>query len=158
MDNTVVKIKEASYSIGRLSAKKQFAVARRLSPFIGDIVPNIKKLISGLDDVDEGAPISKESLLDRAAVLVPQIVHTLATMKDEDCDFIFDACLAVVKVQRPEGWFPLTTPDGGTMMYHDLIELPEMLQLTAEVVKANLMGFFPIDKLMVFAAKMGMVN
>lgn len=156
MDNTVVKIKEASYSIGRLSAKKQFAVARRLSPFIGDIVPNIKKLISGLDDVDEGAPISKESLLDRAAVLVPQIVHTLATMKDEDCDFIFDACLAVVKIQKPEGWFPLTTPAGDVVMYP--LDLTEMLQLTAEVVKANLMGFFPIDKLMVFAAKMGMVN
>lgn len=140
MDNTIVKIKEASYSIGRLSAKKQFAVSRRLVPFIGDIMPNIKDLMSG-----EGA------LLDRAVELVPQIANTLASMKDEDCDFIFDTCLAVVKVQRPEGWFALTTPDGGTMMYHDLIELPEMLQLTAEVVKANLMSFFPIDKLKDFA-------
>lgn len=141
MDNTIVKIKEASYSIGRLSCKKQFAVARRLGPFIGDAVPSIRQLIDG-----------STPFLDRAVVLVPTIVKTLANLKDEDCDFIFDSCLVVVKMQKPEGWFPLTTPDGGTMMYP--IKLPEMLQLTAEVVKANLLDFFTIEQLMGYVDKL----
>lgn len=143
MDNTVVKIKEASYSIGRLSCKKQFAVARRLGPFIGDVVPSIRQLVD-----------RKTPFLDRAVVLVPTIVKTLANLKDEDCDFIFDSCLVVVKVQKPEGWFPLTTPDGGTIMYPDLVKLPDMLQITAEVVKANLLDFFTIEQLMGYVDKL----
>lgn len=145
MDNEIVNIKGASYSIGRLSAKKQFAVSRRLGPFIGDVMPSIKELLGGKGDI-----------LDRAIDLVPQIVTTLAEMKDEDCDFIIDTCLMVVKRQQDTGWANMTTPDGRVVMFE--IDMMEMLELTAEVVKANLMGFFPIGKLEAFAAALATSN
>jgi hypothetical protein len=139
--NEPVKIKEASYSVGRLSAKKQFAVARRLGPFLGDIMPNVHKLLHGKGD-----------MLDRAVELVPQITGTLAAMKDEDCDFIIDHCLAVTKMQQKNGeWASITTPTG-VIMFPDEIDMMVMLQLTAEVVKFNLLPFLPTALLEAFAA------
>jgi hypothetical protein len=130
-----VTVKGASYSVGRLSAKKQFAVSRRLGPFLGDVMPNIKQLIHGKGDI-----------IDRCIELIPTIADTLANMKDEDCDFIIDTCLAVVKRQQPGGWQNVTTPTG-VLMFPEDIDMMVMLQLTAEVVSVNLLPFFPIDLL-----------
>lgn len=142
MENEPVEIKGASYSIGRLSAKKQFHVSRRLGPFLGDVMPKIKALLKG-----------KGEVLDRAIELVPQIIKTLASMSDEDCDFIIDSCLAVVKLKEETGWHPVLTPNG-VLMYSDRIDMLVMLELTAEVVQANLLKFFPTGKLMDFIEAM----
>jgi hypothetical protein len=142
MDSKILTVKGASYSVGRLSAKNQFHVSRRLGPFLGDIMPNIQSLLKGKGDI-----------LDRAIEFVPQIVKTLAAMSNEDCDFILDTCLAVVKFQQETGWVNVVTPNG-VIMFSDQIDMLVMLELTAEVVQANLLEFFPIGKLMAYAEAM----
>lgn len=131
-----VTIKGTSYSVGRLSAKKQFAVSRRLGPFLGDVMPNVHELLYGKGD-----------LVDRAIKLIPTITGTLAAMKDEDCDFVIDTCLGVVKKQIENGQWASITTTTGVLMFPDEIDMMVMLQLTAEVVKANLLPFFPIELL-----------
>lgn len=137
-----------AYRAGKLDAKKQFHVSRRLAPFLVDA-------ISGLDQEDllamvEGAqaagqkdqsnakkPKAKES--DGLAWLAP-LASTLADMPDEPLDYILNACLAVTaRKQVGGGWAKVQGPGG--LMFED-IDMAGMLTITFNVLKHNLSGFF----------------
>jgi hypothetical protein len=111
------------YRIGRMDARKQFHVSRRLAP-----------LLAGL-----GGAISGKKA-DAAATFQP-IAEALAQMSDEDTDYILDNCLAVVSRQQGNQFAPVMAR-GGSMMFED-IDLPTMMQLTIAVIRENLGGFFP---------------
>jgi hypothetical protein len=111
------------YRIGRMDARKQFHVSRRLAP-----------LLAGLG----GAIAGKKE--DIASTFQP-IAEALAQMSDEDTDYILDNCLAVVSRQQGNQFAPVMAR-GGNMMFED-IDLPTMMQLTITVIRENLGGFFP---------------
>jgi hypothetical protein len=124
-----VEVKGVTYQIGRLTPKKAFHVSRRLAPFLGAILPHLNKLRDGKD-------------ANAITTVIPAIAEIAAEMPNEDVDFIVDTCLAVVLMRQDRGWSPVQV--NGQIMF-DTIDMMVMLQLTAEVVKVNLIDFFPMS-------------
>jgi hypothetical protein len=119
----IVEINGQSYRIGRLDAKKQFHVARRLAPLLAGLGGALKPEAKGF------------------AELVSPIAEALAKMSDEDTDYVLDTCLMVVQRQQGEGWQNVMVKGGG-LMFQD-IDLPTMLRLAVAVIQQNLGSFFP---------------
>jgi hypothetical protein len=136
--NVTADINGATYLIGRLNPRKSFHVARRLAPFLGAVMPHLRALF--LPDED-GKPPSVDDFALRGAALVPGLAQVVAEMSNDDCDYILDACLAVVQIKQERNWAPIMAPSG--QMMFDTIDMKSMLQITAEVIKYNLGEFFP---------------
>ncbi|WGS52672.1 hypothetical protein LFL96_31295 [Paraburkholderia sp. D15] len=119
----IVEINGTSYRIGRLDAKKQFHVARRLAPLLAGLGSALQEKTTALVD------------------LVSPIAGALSTMSDVDTDYILDTCLMVVQRQQGDGWQSVMVRDGG-LLFQD-IDLPAMLRLAVAVIQQNLGSFFP---------------
>ncbi|MFM0044125.1 phage tail assembly chaperone [Paraburkholderia sediminicola] len=120
--NDTVEVGGHQYRIGRIDARKQFHVARRLAP-----------LLAGMG----GAPDRGEGF---AAFLGP-LSDALSGMSDEDVDYVLDACLGVCHRIQPSGHpAPVMTRSG--LMFED-IDMGQMIQLAIKVIQENLGGFFP---------------
>jgi len=116
-----ITIKDRKYRAGRMDARRQFHVVRRLTP-----------LISGLTDL---AALKADPM----AALGP-IAETIADMKDEDADYILDACLSVAERQQAAGGWAKVM-QSGSLMFEDL-DMADMLRLAGAVLWENLSGFF----------------
>lgn len=109
-------INGVAYRIGKLNALQQLHVGRRV-----------------LGVLANGAQGSQ------------QLLGAISAMPDEQVDYVVNRCLAVV--QRCTGtpgavgasWAPVMGSAG--IMFQDM-DAAALLQLTVEVVKENLMGFF----------------
>lgn len=125
-----VQIGNYTYTVGKLDARKQFHIVRRLTP-----------VISGLAGAAQGADIaairSGQVKLDQIAPLA----EAISRMSDEDADYVLFGLLGVVKRKMPQGtgWAPVSA--GPQMMFDD-IDMSEMLHLAWEAVSFNLGGFF----------------
>ena len=116
-----ITIKEKTYRAGRMDARRQFHVVRRLAP-----------IISGLTDL---AALKSDPM----AALGP-IAEALAAMKDEDADYILNACLEVTERQQPAGGWAKVMRQG-SLMFEDL-DMADMLRLAGVALVENLGGFF----------------
>lgn len=124
-----VIINGGAYRVGKLSAKTQFHIARRLAPV----------LLAFLQKQGSGSPEELKKI-DPFELLSGPVVQALADLKDEDCDFVLDNCLAVCQRQRDGGWSFIVLK--GVYMHQDL-DLPTLLELTAATIQHNMESFFP---------------
>ena len=119
----IVEVGGQKYRIGRIDARKQFHVARRLAP-----------LLAGMGSVaDKNAGF--------AAFLGP-LTDALSGMSDEDVDYVLDACLSVCQRLQPNGQGAPIVSRGGGLMFED-IDMGQMIRLAVKVIQENLGGFFP---------------
>lgn len=117
------------YSVGRLDAKRQFHIVRRMLP-----------LFSGILDALKGGGV--ESVTDAAAI--KGLIDASGSIPDDQLDYVIDNCLAVVERADGATWAKITTalPSGGRdLMYKD-IDLVAMMTIVFYVLKRNLSGFF----------------
>lgn len=120
--NDTIEVGGHQYRVGRIDARKQFHVARRLAP-----------LLAGMSDVPKNGS-------GFAAFLGP-LTNALSLMSDEDVDYVLDACLGVCQRLQPNGHpAPVMTRAG--LMFED-IDMGQMIQLAVKVIQHNLGGFFP---------------
>lgn len=122
---TDLTIGEHTFILGKMPVRKQFHVARRLAPLFSSFVGQ-----------DGGIAGAKRDL---ASMQVGPIADALSSMKDEDCDYVLDACLGVVKIMQNDRAMPLM--NGSRCMFEPIVTLPMMLQISAEVVMQDLAGF-----------------
>lgn len=120
--NDIVEVGGHKYRIGRIDARKQFHVARRLAPLLAGM--------SGIPDKSAGF----------AAFLGP-LADALSGMSDEDVDYVLDVCLSVCQRIQPNG-HPAPVMTRGGLMFED-IDMGQMIQLAVKVIQENLGGFFP---------------
>ncbi|MBB3004360.1 hypothetical protein FHX57_006742 [Paraburkholderia tropica] len=119
----IVEVGGQKYRIGRIDARKQFHVARRLAP-----------LLAGMSSVaDKSAGF--------AAFLGP-LTDALSGMSDDDVDYVLDVCLGVCQRMQPNGQGAPVIARGGGLMFED-IDMGQMIQLAVKVIQENLGGFFP---------------
>lgn len=120
--NDIVEVGGQKYRIGRIDARKQFHVARRLAP-----------LLAGMSSVpDKSAGF--------AAFLGP-LTDALSGMSDEDVDYVLDICLDACQRIQANG-HPAPVMVRGGLMFED-IDMAQMIQLAVKVIQQNLGGFFP---------------
>lgn len=121
-----VTIAGADYRIGKLDARKQLHVARRVMPIMGALV---------------GLMQAQGQITVTAAL--PAMAEQIAAMPDADVDYVVGNCLAVCQRRNDVhggGWGAVQASNGKLMF--DDIGLPEMLQLVAAVIQENLGSFF----------------
>jgi hypothetical protein len=108
----------SAYRSDKLDAKRQFHLARRLAPVISKI---------------PGVP---------EAQLFEVIAGEISSMSDENCDYILDTCLSVVKRQQAgDLWVPVFNARANRMQFED-IDMGAMLQIARHVLEENLQSFF----------------
>lgn len=121
-----------SYRIGKLDAREQMHVYRRLAPILTGIGggPALAAFNAMPRGADGGIDLENADVL--AGLLAPAI-DAISIMPDHEVDYVLDKCLAKVEraVDGDRAWAPVFSR--GAMMYAD-IGLPEMLELAGRVI------------------------
>lgn len=164
-----LEIDGVSYRTGRLNAKQQFHVARRIAPIIariGTIPALIQEAVAqeampngnGVDyteggtegdtpEVPEAQSNDLASLMERGGgVVFKALAEAISELSDRDCDYILAMCLSVVMRRHGESWVPVWNKAADQPQFADL-NLPGMMQLTFAVIQDNLAGFMPAQGL-----------
>lgn len=135
MTGTEFEAKGRTYRVGRMDAKRQFHVLRRMGP----IMPGLMALVGtepGVEKTD-GKGLDAEA---GAQAALGVLATSLAEIPDADMDYILDNCLAVAERKQAAGGWARVAIDGA-LMFED-IDMPVMLQIAWQALQHNLSGFF----------------
>lgn len=128
-----LQIGAIAYKIGKLNVKQQAKVVRKLMPFAKAIIPYV---VAGDGTTKKGSDLTADQLVGMLGPLGDMI----AAMPDKDWDDLVSTCLSVVRRQDGVGWQNVWNVQSDMPQYGD-IELPELLQLMAGVLRFNLGPF-----------------
>ena len=123
-----------NYRARKLNTFDQMHVLKRVGPLILQI----------MQQVSGGQPEGVNAVLNQ----LETFLAALRQMADEDMDFVVKTCVGAV--QRQQGtngagiWAPIFDPRSGMFMFED-INLLVVFDITSQVVRDNLGGFFPIS-------------
>lgn len=82
---------------------------------------------------------------DKSFLLNKAVVEGMASLKEEDADYVLHTCLGVCYRQQRLGntvsRVPIQAKNSNSLMFED-IDASIMLQLALEVISKNLSGFF----------------
>ena len=119
------------YRLLKMPTRVQFNVARRLAP----VVMHMRGALTATP---------ADAAVDQAVFLgaLEPLVQAIGGLADDVCDYVLDNCLAAVRRVDGRVLAPVWNAQAKVMQFDD-ITMPEMLQLTAAVLKDNLGGFFP---------------
>jgi hypothetical protein len=142
-----LEIDGVEYRTGKMNAKLQFHIARRLAPIIARIgsvsVPPAPVANGNGQDHSEGTEPSQEDTTALVAQQVPilaALAESIASLSDKDCDYVLDTCLSVVMRKQADRWMPVWNKAASVPQFADLT-LPAMMQLAFAVIQDNLGGF-----------------
>lgn len=116
------------YRVMRMKAKQQWNCARRLAPLLaksGNLIAAVQQDPSGTGGIDFFAAFQP-------------FAEALSELSDEASDYVIDTCLGHAQRKAANGYRPVVM--NGTMMWDD-IEMPEMLEITFNVLRENLGNF-----------------
>lgn len=130
-----VTIKGQVYLCGRLNARQQLHVVKRLAPVLQGLLP-----LWAMIQQSEAGDVSPNELGMHAAVVISQ---TIGQMSDDASDYVLDMCLSAVKFRSPAGtWAPLRVGNGsGQVMLDAADDLAVQMRLLWEVLYENLQNF-----------------
>lgn len=141
------------FKFDKLPAIQQFHVSRKISPLIPPLLPvfaQFKKEQAALDqaetgqreDAGDGAPPEESNLaLDKIGPLLQPFADGLAEMTDESSEYVFNACLSVVRYKHGDNWIPLWSASGKVVMVAELNDPSLLLRLVVRVIQDSLAPF-----------------
>lgn len=111
-----------TYKVGKLDARAQFHIVRRLAPVFGELIPALQDGKEGFD-------------------AIPAMAKAVAGLSDADTDYCLFGLIGTMsrKQEQGLGWGPVAT--GNALMYAD-IDMVGMLQLAWQSLQYNMSGFF----------------
>jgi len=130
-----------TYIVGQMKSRQQRNVLRRVLPLIvasKSLLTQVSRALGEMADMpsDTNAEVSNVDELFNAA---GPLAEALSSMPDEQFDYIFDTCLAVVR-RRVAGGLVDIVIASGELRFED-IKLAEQLQLIFAVIKENYSDF-----------------
>ena len=130
-----VTIKGQTYLCGKLNARQQLHIVKRLAPVLQGLLP-----IWAMIQQSEAGDISPNDLGMHAAVAIS---NTIGQLSDEASDYVLDLCLSAVRFKSPQGtWAPLRVQNGsGQVMIDAADDLAVQMRLLWEVLYENLQNF-----------------
>lgn len=134
MNSEPIEVAGHQYRVARkMDAMVQFHCTRRLGPALAVCGVTIKMVL-------EGVAVPPEQL----AVVAGPVMEVVSKMTDEDVEYVIFACMRCVERFDGQRWAPVLalTPhgDGRALMFQD-IEQAELIRLTIEVLRDNLVNF-----------------
>lgn len=129
------KIGAHLYRIGRLNAKDQLQIVRRIAPVFSDSAPMV---MSVFRRIKAGERPTLDTLIEH----FEPAVKAFKGMSDDDVDYVVDKALSVVdrQMKGAAGWGPMTAPNG-VLMHQDL-DWVVTVQLVWLVIQQNVLNFF----------------
>lgn len=115
-----MKIAEKEYELGKLTARQQFHLVRKLAPILACIVPT-------------NGPVKSEDM-------IMSIAQKLCDMKQEDVDYVITLCMSVVKRLEGKHWAVVQAPGTDRLMFED-IDGPTLFKIAMDVIEVNLSNF-----------------
>lgn len=141
MNERDFQIGARKYKVSKIDAFKQFHIARRLGPIMGDIIPVAQKLQAkfGALKPDE----MKEDQLEAVAAIAQPVLVGFSRLSDDDANKILLGLCSAVEMQQTQagGWAKVSTES--QLMFQDL-ELPELMQIAGRAFMFNIAGFFKL--------------
>lgn len=140
-----IEIADHKYIVGKMKSRQQRNVLRRVFPLVlasKELLAFVGKATGENLPPTEGDE-TREAVLAEVALMFSAagpIAAALSSMKDEDCDYVFETCLGVVKRRVPAGMTDIVVA-GGDLRFED-ITLPQQMQLVFAVMKENFEDFF----------------
>jgi hypothetical protein len=129
-EDLIFSVSEHEYKAGKLDAKRQFHIVRRLAPLFGEMAANGVDLRK-LDDSDES---------------ISGFLKALGLLPDDVFDYVVDHCLSVVKRRESDIWSPISVaaPNGKRLIQYQDIEYSLAIcgTIVYYVFQRNLRGFF----------------
>lgn len=153
-----VVIGSDTYRTGRIDARKQFHLSRKLLPLVMSLGKGlagnreVQSLLdeSGLDSaavaskVSAGAPVEKKDALTIIDVIMSALAPAsgvIAQMSEEDMDYVINTCLRVCERKVGNGWAPCMAVGSTKLMFDDM-EMLVLIRLATAVVVENIGSFF----------------
>ena len=124
------------YRSGKLNAFRQLHIVRRLTPCLGKLAALAGSGVKIKRDA-AGKVVDLEGDIDQ---VIGPLTTAVAAMKDDDVEYILNACLEVTERKQAGGRF-VPIRSGSATMFDDL-SLPAMIQIAYHVIKGNLQDFF----------------
>lgn len=137
-----------NYKSAKMDAMKQGHVARRVFP----IVAAVPEVLSAIRRSSPPDPIEGEDVVDgdaafeaieRTVSIIIPLMNALTKMSDEETEYVIGTCMAICSREEPNGaWAPIWSLAAKRPMFDD-INFVDMMAITANVIWAELEGFFP---------------
>jgi hypothetical protein len=134
-----------TYRIGKLNAKQQFHVARRLAPVIAELSAESNLVMEQMKQPNNSvsgfmAEAAQGDVSPAMVRLYTAISKAIRNLSDEDCDYVIRTCMSVVTRRSGELFQPVWNKQADQPQFEDL-SLPTLLMLTITVITDNLGGF-----------------
>lgn len=133
---TEFEIDGKQFRFERLSAMQQFHVSRKIAPLIPPLMP---VFVQVQNDVKRGKRMQDE--LEILGPMLQPLADGLAGMKDEDAEFVFNACLSVMRYKHGENWIAMWNSTGKVAMVMELNDISLLLRLVVRVIVESLASF-----------------
>lgn len=126
------------FKLSKVDVFKQFHVARRMGPILGEIVP----VMAQIHKASEKTGITESEKFEEIAKMAKPIMDGLAKLSDEDANYCLFGLLSAVEIQQASGNWARVANDSH-LLFQDL-ELPVLLAAAAAAFKYNLSNFFAV--------------
>lgn len=125
------------FKLNKIEVFKQFHIARRLTPIMGDIMAVAPKIKDSIKD-----EMSEEQKFEIIAKLAKPIMDGFSKLSDDDANLVLLGLCSSVEVHQPtsNSWARIARDN--IFMINDF-ELPIILQLAGRAFAYNIAGFFP---------------
>lgn len=125
------KVGQHTYHFGRMDARTQFHVTRRIAPLLS----TLGQAAGVLGQLSAMGP---EAML---AIMGP-LAERMASMPEQDLDYVINKALAVTSRQQGEHLVPVMA-DSGVILFADITG-EQLMALTSRCLQENLGNFFDL--------------
>lgn len=138
-----------TYRAAKLDTFAQLHLSRKLSPVLTKLLPAFFRIVqtgqrgvfASLADSLNGAEARvDQQAIDELAAAIEPVAAVLGGMSDQDAEYVYATCLAVVLRNHAGNWAPVWNRQQATCMFDD-IDLGVMTQIVARVTMDSLGGF-----------------
>jgi hypothetical protein len=118
------EIGDVRYRAGKMNAFAQLHIVRRLLPVLPALVP-LQKMDWKNDEVAS----------------VTALADALQNIRDEDVEYVLNACLDVTERRNPGGGWAAVRVNGTTMF---TVGIAELMKIAMEAIQENMTDFFGV--------------
>lgn len=129
-----------AYRADKLDPFKQLHLSRKIGPVVPKMFPAMVEFakLHQAGNIGEGDAVQKIESFSGVVESSGPFVEALASMSDEDVEYIIKTCLSVVRREQGDAWSPMVRD--GVLMFSDL-GLGDMLPIVVRVLRDNLGNF-----------------
>lgn len=129
------EIDGVQYRSGKLDTFKQLHVSRKIAPLVPKLLPAFAAIAQRQKAIGKGLSADDVGIIAQA---IQPVADVMSEMSEQDVEYVFGNCLAVVQRKQGKDWAYVWRND--SLMFDD-IELPTMTQIAMKVVWDNLGPF-----------------